>query len=242
MASKTPGIINGAMAFDEKSLLPMYKLNLGKPGSSYTFAIAERIGLSKDLIDRAKQLVDENHFTLDKLLNRTEQDLRKLENREKELQKLVKENETLKKTLTQQIDRERHAQQVEILKYQNKVTEEKLVYLKDMERKLKQTVNDWRRATTEKDKQMLMKNLHALLFNQKEKQVKEKVKTKLDSKYREIGGEPKLGDLVLMKQNNKVGLLAEIRGKKAIVNLGAMPLQVNFADLTVVVEKTESNN
>ncbi|MEY3178587.1 MAG: hypothetical protein RJB42_828, partial [Bacteroidota bacterium] len=57
MASKTPGIINGAMAFDEKSLLPMYKLNVGKPGSSYTFAIAERIGLSKDLIDRAKQLV-----------------------------------------------------------------------------------------------------------------------------------------------------------------------------------------
>lgn len=242
MASKTPGIINGAMAFDEKSLLPMYKLNVGKPGSSYTFAIAERIGLSKDLIDRAKELVDENHFTLDKLLNRTEQDLRKLENREKELQKLVKENEVLKKTLTQQIDRERHAQQVELLKHQNKVSEEKLVYLKDMERKLKQIVNDWRRFTTEQDKKMLMKNLHALLFDQKEKQVKEKVKTKLDSKYKEIGGIPKVGDLVLMKQNSKVGSLAEIRGKKAIVNLGAMPLQVNFADLTVVMEKTESNN
>jgi DNA mismatch repair protein MutS2 len=242
MASKTPGIINGAMAFDEKSLLPMYKLNVGKPGSSYTFAIAERIGLSKDLINRAKELVDENHFTLDKLLNRTEQDLRKLENREKELQKLVKENEGLKKTLTQQIDRERHAQQVEILKHQNKVSEEKLVYLKDMERKLKQIVNDWRRFTTDQDKKMLMKNLHALLFDQKEKQVKEKVKTKLDSKYKEIGGIPKVGDLVLMKQNSKVGSLAEIRGKKAIVNLGAMPLQVNFADLTVVMEKTESNN
>ncbi|MEY3542236.1 MAG: hypothetical protein RLZZ204_1048 [Bacteroidota bacterium] len=242
MASKTPGIINGAMAFDEKSLLPMYRLNVGKPGSSYTFAIAERIGLSKELIDRAKELVDENHFTLDKLLNRTEQDLRKLENREKDLQKLVKENEALKKTLTQQIDRERHAQQVELLKHQNKVSEEKLVYLKDMERKLKQIVNDWRRFTTDQDKKMLMKNLHALLFDQKEKQVKEKVKTKLDSKYREIGGIPKVGDLVLMKQNSKVGTLAEIRGKKAIVNLGAMPLQVNFADLTVVVEKTEGSN
>jgi DNA mismatch repair protein MutS2 len=242
MASKTPGIINGAMAFDEKSLLPMYRLNVGKPGSSYTFAIAERIGLSKELIDRAKELVDENHFTLDKLLNRTEQDLRKLENREKDLQKLVKENEALRKTLTQQIDRERHAQQVELLKHQNKVSEEKLVYLKDMERKLKQIVNDWRRFTTEQDKKMLMKNLHALLFDQKEKQVKEKVKTKLDSKYREIGGVPKVGDLVLMKQNSKVGTLAEIRGKKAIVNLGAMPLQVNFADLTVVMEKTETNN
>lgn len=242
MASKTPGIINGAMAFDEKSLLPLYKLNVGKPGSSYTFAIAERIGLSKELIDRAKQLVDENHFTLDKLLNRTEQDLRKIELREKELQKLVKENEQLKKNLSHQIDKEKHAQQVELLKYQNKVSEEKLVYLKDMERKLKQTVNDWRRATSDADKKMLMKNLHALLFNQKEKQVKEKVKKKLDSKYIEIGGAPKLGDLVLMKQNNKVGMLAEIRGKKAIVNLGAMPLQVNYADLSVVKEKPELSN
>jgi DNA mismatch repair protein MutS2 len=242
MASKTSGIINGAMAFDEKSLLPMYKLNVGKPGSSYTFAIAERIGLSKELIERAKQLVDENHFTLDKLLNRTEQDLRKIEQREKELQKLIKENDALKKNLSLQIDKEKHAQQVELLKHQNQVSEEKMFYLKDMERKLKQTVNDWRRAENEQDKKMLMKNLHALLFNQKEKQVKEKVKKKLDSKYREINGDPKVGDLVLMKQNNKVGTLAEIRGKKAIVNLGAMPLQVNYADLTRVEEKPESVN
>jgi DNA mismatch repair protein MutS2 len=242
MASKTTGIINGAMAFDEKSLLPLYKLNVGKPGSSYTFAIAERIGLSKELIDRAKQLVDENHFTLDKLLNRTEQDLRKIEIKERDLQKLIKENEHLKKSLALQIDKEKHAQQVELLKHQNKVSEEKMLYLKDMERKLKQTVNDWRRAENEQDKKMLMKNLHALLFNQKEKQVKEKVKKKLDSKYREIEGEPKIGDFVLMTQNNKVGMLSEIRGKKAIVNLGAMPLQVNYADLTRVEEKPELNN
>src|SRR5919205_3775082 len=97
MANKTPGIINGAMAFDEKNLLPMYKLAVGKPGSSYTFAIAERIGLDKRLINRARSLVDEDHFRLDKLLNRTEQDLRKVEQQQKELHQLVKENERLKK-------------------------------------------------------------------------------------------------------------------------------------------------
>src|SRR6187200_1456959 len=91
MANKTPGIINGAMAFDEQSLMPMYKLILGKPGSSYTFAIAQRIGLDKKLVDRARQLVDEGHFKLDKLLNRTEQDLQAIENEKKELQKMVKE-------------------------------------------------------------------------------------------------------------------------------------------------------
>ena len=45
MANKVQGIINGAMAFDEKNLRPLYKLIVGKPGSSYTFSIAERIGL-----------------------------------------------------------------------------------------------------------------------------------------------------------------------------------------------------
>ncbi|MBA2761244.1 MAG: DNA mismatch repair protein MutS, partial [Segetibacter sp.] len=68
MANKVPGIINGAMAFDEQSLLPLYKLIIGKPGSSYTFAIAERIGLAKHLINKARNLVDEDHFSLDKLL------------------------------------------------------------------------------------------------------------------------------------------------------------------------------
>src|SRR4029079_15416406 len=79
MANKTPGILNGAMAFDETNLMPLYKLNIGKPGSSYTFAIAERIGLNRWLIDQARKLVDEDHFRLDKLLNRTEQDLHNLE-------------------------------------------------------------------------------------------------------------------------------------------------------------------
>ncbi|MFN6374803.1 MAG: endonuclease MutS2 [Chitinophagia bacterium] len=237
MASKTSGIINGAMAFDEKNLLPEYKLNVGKPGSSYTFSIAERIGLSNDLISRAKELVDENHFTLDKLLNRTEQDLRKLESRDKDLQKMIKENDALKKTLTQQLDKEKHQQQVELLKQQNLISQDKLVYLKDMERKLKQVVFDWRRAESDQDKKQLMKNLHALLFSQKEKQVTEKKKKKLDSRYEALETIPVVGGLVLMKQNNKIGTLAEIRGKKAIVNLGALPLQVNWDDLVAVKEK-----
>jgi len=237
MASKTSGIINGAMAFDEKHLLPEYKLNIGKPGSSYTFSIAERIGLSKDLINRAKELVDENHFTLDKLLNKTEQDLRKLEAREKDLQKLIKENDGLKKTLTQQLDKEKHRQQMEVLKQQNAIAQEKFVYLKDMERKLKQVVFDWRRSESDQDKKQLMKNLHALLFTQKEKQVTEKKKKKLDARYEVLDTIPAIGGLVLMKQNNKVGTLIEIRGKKAVVGLGSLPLQVNWEDLVAVREK-----
>ena len=240
MASKTPGIVNGAMAFDEKHLLPEYKLNIGKPGSSYTFSIAERIGLSVQLIERAKSLVNEHHFTLDKLLNKTEQELRNLENKEKELQKLIKENEVQRKKLHEELNREKHRQQVELLKEQNKIAEDKLVYLKDMERKLKQVVFDWKRMDAEEDKKQLIKNLQALLFDQKEKQVKEKAKKKIDSNFILLAKRPAVGDHVMMKQNNKIAVLSELRGKKAFVTLGSMQLQVNYEDLVAVKKKPEA--
>lgn len=229
--------MNGAMAFDEKALLPLYKLIVGKPGSSYTFAIAQRIGLDKKLIDRARQLVDEDHFRLDKLLNRTEQDLRQLEQKNNELSKLLKENSRLKKEMEVLMDKEKHNQQVELLKQQNKITEDRLAYLKDMERKLKQIVFDWRKSESSEDKKELMKQMQALLFKQKEKQAAEKVKKKLSSKYEEVGGEIMPGVKVLMKRNHKVGEVKEVRGKKAIVQLGVIPLTVDVADLVVVKDK-----
>jgi DNA mismatch repair protein MutS2 len=135
------------------------------------------------------------------------------------------------------MDREKHRQEVELLRQQNRVTEERIAYLKDMERKLKQIVFDWRRTQDKENKQELLKQMHALLFRQKEKQVSEKVRKKLDARFMETGTEPQAGDKVLMKQNNQVGQLVEIRGKKAIVQLGAIPITVEYTDLLTVQEK-----
>ena len=233
MANRTQGIINGAMQFDEVHLLPMYKLIVGKPGSSYTFAIAERIGLPKNLINRARNLVDEDHFKLDKLLNRTEQDLQQLDIDKKELHKLIRENEKLKKEMEKVMDKERHQQQIETLKHQNKVTEERLAYLKDMERKLKQIVLDWKKA---EDKNTVVKNLQTLLFKSPEKIVVNKLAKKVDTKFKETKADITIGSLVKLKKNYQVGEVKEIRGKRAIVQIGMLPMNVELGDL-VVVEK-----
>ncbi|TMI96710.1 MAG: DNA mismatch repair protein MutS [Bacteroidetes bacterium] len=239
MASKTPGIINGAMAFDEKNLMPLYKLNIGKPGSSYTFAIAERIGLDRPLIDRARKMVDEEHFRLDKLLNRTEQDLHNLEKKEKELHQLLQENEKLKKEMKHTMDREKHDQQVELLKHQNKVSEEKLAYLKEMERKLKQMVIDWRK---EEDKSKVIKNISALLFNKSEKKATGKMQKQIESKFIELSGEIKVGEKVKMKKNHQVGQVLELRGKKAVVKIGMLPIHVDIKDLVLVRSKQDETD
>lgn len=234
MANKVPGIINGAMQFDEKNLLPLYKLIVGKPGSSYTFSIAERIGLEKRLIDKARKLVDDDHFTLDKLLNRTEQDLQHIDQEKASLQKLVKENERLKKEMQQVMDKERHRQEVERLKEQNKISEERLAYVKDMERRLKAMVIEWRKAD---DKDKVVKMIHALLFRQREKLTSEKQQKKLDEKFVEIGGDIKVGDKVKMKKNRNTGIVKEIKGKKALLQVGIMPMTVDLKDLVVVKDK-----
>jgi len=240
MAGKTSGIVNGAMAFDEKNLQPLYQLNVGKPGSSYTFAIAERIGLEKRIIDRARKLVDEEHFSLDRLLNRTEQDLRRIGEKERELGKLLKENEKLKKEMEMQLDKEKHRQQVELAREQNRISEERIQYLRDMERKLKQIVFDWRRSEAQENKKELIRQMHALLFAQKQKQVTEKKQKKLNARYREVGGEPRVGDLALMRKNNQVGTVKEIRGRKAILQYGLVPITVDVEDLVVVSLKEDA--
>jgi DNA mismatch repair protein MutS2 len=234
MAGKTAGILNGAMAFDEKNLQPQYKLIVGKPGSSYTFSIAERIGLDKSLIKKAKELVDEDQFRLDKLLNRTEQDLRDLEKKETELNKTIRENERLKKEMQQVMDKERHRQQVEVLKEQNRVSEEKIAYLKDMERKLKQLLVEWRK---EENKNKVIKQMEGLLFKKNEQKVVSKMQKKIDSKFAEVGGDIKIGDKVKMKKNHQVGEVIGLRGKRAVVKIGMLPMQVDMKDLVVVKEK-----
>ncbi len=235
MANHTPGILNAAMQFDEVNLMPMYRLIVGKPGSSYTFAIAERIGLSTKLIERARQLVDEDHFKLDRLLNRTEQDLQHLDKEKKQLNKLLRENEQLKKEMEKVLDKEKHLQQVELLKQQNRITEDRIVYLKDMERKLKQIVLDWKKTD---NKQEVVKHLQNLLFKQKETIVVNKLAKKTDAKFKETHSDIVVGALVKSKKNYQVGEVKEIRGKRAIVQIGLLPMNVDMSDL-IAVEKIE---
>ncbi len=237
MANHTQGIINGAMQFDEVRLQPMYKLVVGKPGSSYTFAIAERIGLPQHMINKARKLVDEDHFTLDRLLNKSEKDLQELDKEKKELNRLLKENEKLKKEMETVLDKEKHIQQIELLKQQNRITEDRLVYLKDMERKLKQIVLDWKRSD---NKQEVVKNLQTLLFKGKEEIVVNKLAKKVDLKYKELNEHIVVGSLVKLKKNYQVGEVKEIRGKRAIVQVGVLPMNVNLTDL-ISVEKVEES-
>ena len=115
-----------------------------------------------------------------------------------------------------------------------KVSEEKIAYLKDMERKLKALVIEGKRTENKKE---VVKTMDALLFGQKEKIRSEKQQKKLNEKFEEVGGAIEIGHKVKMKQNRQVGIVKEIRGKKAILQVGIMPMTVELKDLIVVKDK-----
>lgn len=237
MANHNKGIVNGAMQFDEVKLEPLYKLVIGKPGSSYTFAIAERIGLPKNLINRARKLVDTHHFELDKLLNRTEQDLQLVQQERRELHKKLKENEQLQTELKRSLDKEKHIQQIELLREQNRVAEEKFTYFKDMERKMKQIALDWKKSDK---KEEVMKNLYNLLFKKNDAIVINKLAKKVDKNFKEVSGPIVVGSKVKLKKNYQVGEVLELKGKRAIVKVGQLPMNIEVVDL-MVVEEIENN-
>jgi DNA mismatch repair protein MutS2 len=71
-AHRIPGIINGAMLFDPDNLSPLFVLKTGKPGSSYAFEIAEKIGFPKELLKRARKKINRSAFDYDKMLQELE--------------------------------------------------------------------------------------------------------------------------------------------------------------------------
>ncbi len=239
MAGKVPGIFNGAMMFDEEQLEPLYKLTTGKPGSSYTFAIAQRSGLPPKIIDRARQLTEKGHVKLDKILHQTEQQSVRLGGKEKQLDELINENEKLKETYAKLIDKERLKQHHETLKLQNKIKKEELDYLRDTERKFKAIVQEWKRTD---DKGEVIKSAENVLFRRKQIAGNVSAAKKADKNYDTVGGQPQLGDLVRHKTTHQVGTVTELRDKKATVQIGKLPFQVDVSEWVVVRKKSTKND
>jgi DNA mismatch repair protein MutS2 len=56
-AATTPGVVNAAVEFDDVNLRPTYRLMVGVPGGSSGIAIAQRLGIAREIIERARALL-----------------------------------------------------------------------------------------------------------------------------------------------------------------------------------------
>ncbi len=113
-ALATDGVQNASVEFDIEKLKPTYKLLIGIPGKSNAFAISEKLGLKKEIIDYATSLLEKNDIDFESLLKSIYDDKLKIEKEKEQIEKNLHQVELLKNNL-QRDDSKIREQEKEIL-------------------------------------------------------------------------------------------------------------------------------
>jgi len=233
MAERVGGLVNGAMEFDETNLMPLYKLQIGKPGSSYTFAIAERIGIPKAIVQRARELTPKQQYQL-------ENTLRQLQSQQQDIQRRLKELAANEQTVAESKAKleKLNAQKEELIEKEvNRKTREQLNKVKETEQRLRQLIMEWNRA---EDKSKVSHRINEITMKnttQRKKTIKAKEGEVL---VEDISGLV-VGDTVKIKHLNRYGTVTEISKKqiKALVN--GLPMMFDPTQVVRVIKEANGD-
>ena len=162
LAERTEGIINGAMLYDRGQLKPLFQLSIGQAGSSFAVEIARQIGLPETIIQRATDIVGEEHIDYDKHLQDIARDKRYWENkrqnirqREKHLEeKIAHYEEQLAgiKAKKRAIIEEANAEAADLLRKSNATIERTIREIKEAKAEKKATQAARQKVETLKNK------------------------------------------------------------------------------------------
>ena len=173
-AEQAAGVVNGAMLYDRGQLKPLFQLSIGQAGSSFAIEIAKQTGLPEDIIQRATELVGEEHIDYDKQLQDIARDKRYWENkrqnirlREKHLEEKIAyyEGEIADlKAKKKAVLQEAKDEAADILAKSNATIERTIREIK--EAKADKTKTQAARAKVEKLKQQITKSPNDQINNQ----------------------------------------------------------------------------
>jgi len=146
-ASNTEGIANGAMMFDVQNIRPLFRLETGKPGSSFAVEIARKIGLPEDIIRAAGEKAGSDHINIEKQLREIARDKHYWEQKRDRIRLTDRKVEELEQTYAGQLSKIR-AERQEILK---KAKLEAQQLIADANRQIENTIRTIREAQAEKE-------------------------------------------------------------------------------------------
>ena len=256
-AASTDGIANGAMTFDVQHIRPLFRLETGKPGSSFAVEIARKIGLPEEIIRAAAEKAGSDHINLEKQLREIARDKHYWEQKRDRIRLTDRKVEELEQSYAEQLSKIR-AERQEILK---KAKQEAQQLIADANRQIENTIRTIREAQAEKELTRLARRELddfraaaveadaaerdaeiAREIERIERRRQRRAERKAQQGVQSAGPAPEpprkreaeVGSKVRMTGQEMVGEVRSIKGKKAQVAFGQILTTVDKELLTVV--------
>ena len=210
LADNHEGIINGAMLFDTRFMQPMYIMMTGKPGSSFAFEIAKKIGFPKQILDDAANITGDQHLKFEKQLQQLEVDKKAIRKKEQDLRiadQLLTEVVDKYKGLLSELESKKK-------QYLREAAAEAQELIQKANSQIERTIKEIKEAQAEKTKtKEIRQNL-------------EKTKQEIAQKAKEVAEEKKkeeadvvlkVGDTVCIEEMQVVGEILSISDTDATI-------------------------
>ena len=246
-ATSQEGISNGAMAFDNQLMQPLFRLDQGKPGSSFAFEIANKIGLPKEILADAAARAGEGNVDFDRNLREIARDKRYWEKKREAVRRHEKRLEELISTYETQLG-DIKTQKKEIISQAKTKAEE---MLRDTNRMIENTIRTIREAQAEKEKTKEVREELDTFREHLEKEekhaeiplvAKRRIDTPAVSIVKRITANKETpqpvikkkgslapGDYVKITGTDTVAQVTEIRGRKIQVISGSLKMNVDIS-------------
>ena len=255
-ASSAPGIANGAMLYDSQRMEPLFQLQSGKPGSSFAFEIARKIGLPEEILQDATNKIGVDHIDFDKHLREIVRDKKywevkrqKIRQEEKRLEEITANYETglaetkkLRKEILEKAKREAE----EILSGANRIIERTIREIKeadaakDRTQEARQKLEDFKAEISrkgEEDEERIIRKMAKLKQNEihrKERPQKVEEKKKEAVVHKKSPPVIEIGGWVRLPGQDTLGEVLEIKSNNITVAFGHLRSVVSRSKLEAV--------
>lgn len=240
-AEDTPGIVNGAMLYDRHLMMPLFRLAIGHPGSSFAIEIARKIGLPEAVIADASAKVGEDYINMDKYLQDIVRDKRYWETKRQNIRQREKRLEDITSRYEKDLA-DINAQRKEILA---KAKEDADRLLREANARIENTIREIREAQADKEQTKLARrsledfksSVHDKpddndAIARKMQQLRDRAARKQQKaalpKPRPEDEPLKPGDAVRLKGQTSAGEVIEVSGNQATVAFGMIKSTVKL--------------
>lgn len=236
LAAEQNGFVNGAMLFDTKVMKPLFKLKIGKPGSSFAFEIAGNIEFPKEVLAKAGEKL--GHAKLD-----FDRQVQELDNEKTEILLKEKQLRQADEMLSGMIEKyKRMTDELESKKQEivEKSRNEAKLLLESTNKIIENTVREIRHSQAEKTVTKALRKELKEFEEQLEKPIEPAqphipvAEPEPEKRIKLAASEFRLGDRVSMEGQREAGEIIELSANDAVVAFSTVKLRVQLSRLEML--------